>query len=225
MSSQYGSTDMASSQQRSIIGGGAVANGIIANVLAQVLNTRLQRKAKAIIISSLEFLLTDLSILLTALNLEIEDDGIKIGIYVVVGFAALYAAALVIFLLVHASFFTDKNSTTEKEVEDAFSKTNAAPLVDGFLELPFPAKFGGNTWFLPYIMWSFFLAIIVTSSVLFAFEYDQISGTTVAALSTGGLLLYQITSDFSEYWVLSRNQEIVEASAAGGDEAFVEDDK
>jgi hypothetical protein len=65
----------------------------------------------------------------------------------------------------------------------------------------------------------------VTSAVLFAFEYEQISGTTVAALSTGGLLLYQITSDFSEYWVLSRNQEIVEASAAGGDETFAEDDK
>lgn len=56
--------------------------------------------------------------------------------------------------------------------------------------------------------------------MLFAIEYDQISGTTVAALSTAGLLLYQITSDFSEYWVLSRNQEIGDAPAGVDDDGL-----
>lgn len=35
----------------------------------------------------------------------------------------------------------------------------------------------------------------------------DIPQATTAVLSASALLLYQITSDFSEYWVMSRNQE------------------
>ena len=124
-----------------------------------------------------------------------------------VGIGAFYVLALSMFLFIHAMCFTAKEGvTTVKEVEDSYTKTNAVPLIDSILELPLPAKFRGSTWYLPYIMWSFFAVIVAASTVLFVIERDQVSDSTTAALVTACLLLYQLTGDFSEYWVLSRNQ-------------------
>ena len=124
-----------------------------------------------------------------------------------IGIGAFYALAVSMFLFVHATCFTSKEGlTTAQEVEDSYAKTNGVPIIDGLLELPFPAKYNGNIWYLPYIMWGFFVAIVAATSVLFAIERDQVTNSTLATLVAGCLLLYQVTSDFSEYWVLSRNQ-------------------
>ena len=187
--------------------GQAFASETVDIILNQILVTRLQRKAKSVITTSLQFLVTDLVILLTAIDYEVEDEAMKVGIYVMIGIGAFYALALSMFLFIHAACFTSKEGlTTAKEVEDSYTKTNGFPVIDGLLELHFPAKFRGSTWYLPYIMWSFFAAIVAATSVLFAIERDQVTNSTLAALVTACLLLYQVTSDFSEYWVLSRNQ-------------------
>jgi hypothetical protein len=202
--------------------GGVLTPEALDILLSQIMTTRLQRKAKGIITSCVELLITDLSIIYTTLNYEIPNGGIKIGMTVMIVLAALYSLLMAIFLFVHSECYAPKNTKPIMEVEAAFARTNSnPPPIDGILELLFPAKFKGNVWYLPYIGWGIAVSIALSCALMFLAVQDQVSGTTVAGLSTGGILLYQITSDFSEYWVLSRNhnQIAIEVGVEGNGEA------
>jgi len=186
--------------------GGGLEKKALEHLLAQIMTTRNQRKAKGIITSCVEFLIMDLSMIYTALNYEIPNGGIKIGMTVVIVLAGLYSLLMAVFLFVHSGKYAPKYTRPREDVETAFAETNSnRPPFDGILELAFPAKFKGNMWYLPYIGWGIAVSIALSCALLFLSIRDQVSGTTVAGLSAAGVLLYQITSDFSEYWVLSRN--------------------
>ena len=184
--------------------------GDVDGLLSQVLTTRLQSKSKAIIISNLEFLATDLALYLTISSYDIESDIIRYHFFAVLGVAALYAIVLGVFLFYHALVHTKQDTKTSQEVANAFTTTNHIPVFDGCLELPFPIMFKGSLWYVPYITWTIFGLIIAGGAFIFYTEWDMFSNTTMAEVTAGILLLYQITSDFSEYWVLSRNQVEIE---------------
>ncbi len=98
---------------------------------------------------------------------------------------------------------------TTDRVENAYARTNRLPLIDGFLELPFPVVFRGSWWILPYVAWLTCGVSLGGCSYLFYLVRDKLDMASLATLCAGALLLYQITSDFSEYWVHSRNREEV----------------
>ena len=148
--------------------------GPINDLLTHILRTRLQRRAKSIIVSGLEFLITDLAILFLVIDLNIQNEQVELGLFIVAGIGAIYVLSLCVFLLVHASCVLDaKKTNTTKEIEEAFTETNKIPLVDGLFELAFPAKFRGNVWYLPYIMWGFCVAIILSGAILYAFTVNE----------------------------------------------------
>ena len=202
--------------------GGVLTPEALDILLSQIMTTRLQRKAKGIITSCVELFITDLSIVYTTLNYEIPNGGVVVGMTVVIALAALYSLLMAIFLFVHAEFYAPKNTKPIMEVEAAFARTNSnPPPIDGILELLFPATFKGNLWYLPYIGWGIAGSIALCCAIMFLIIQDQVTASTFAGLSTGGILLYQITSDFSEYWVLSRNQNqiVIEGGVEGNGEA------
>lgn len=98
---------------------------------------------------------------------------------------------------------------TTDRIENAYAKTNRVPLIDGILELAFPIIFRGNWWVLPYVAWLACSVVIGSCAFLFYVVRDQIDMSAMATLAAGALLLYQVTSDFSEYWVHSRHREEV----------------
>ncbi len=199
----------------------------ISDLLDKVLKTRLQRKAKAVVISGVEFLLVDLAVLSDALEMELGSTYQKAGVATILGGSAVYVVVLSLFIFFHA--LRDKvDSSTTQEVEDAYNKTNKIPIWDGIMELPFPIKFKGKNWYFPYLAWGWAAFIIIWGMIFFGFGLEGpkdggvaagLTTTTLAALSAGAVLLYQITSDFSEYWVQSRpiNRED-EEEEDGGDE-------
>ena len=173
------------------------------NLLSLVLTTRLQRKVKTILISSFEFIFTVAAIFLAVNENEMINDEAKLRLFIFLCVSGLYTLHLALFLSAHALFYLPKNTKTSEEVEEAFTATNKCPL-DGLLECPLPAKFKGSIWFLPYIMWVLFITIFVAGAILF---YGiELETSTLATTGAGALLLYEVTSDFAEYWVFSRNQ-------------------
>jgi len=87
--------------------------------LGRILQTRLQRKAKSVILSSLEFLIVDLAVLVSALQLEF-DEYKQYGVYAILGGSALYVVGISIFLFDHAMRQLTDSSTT-KGVETSLS--------------------------------------------------------------------------------------------------------
>lgn len=183
-------------------------------VLNTILNSRLQRKAKSIILSCVEFLVVDLAILLTYLKYEIENASVEFFLRVTLYAGAAYGAILALFLFVHASCFVGKvdNQQTSLRIENAYARTNKLPFVDGVLELPFPFIYKGDFWYLPYLTWSICAGLTSFSVFLLYSVRDQLDMVAYSTLGAGALLLYQITSDFSEYWVHSRHRQ---SSAVG----------
>eukprot|EP00551_Chaetoceros_affinis_P002047 CAMPEP_0203661174 /NCGR_PEP_ID=MMETSP0088-20131115/59463_1 /ASSEMBLY_ACC=CAM_ASM_001087 /TAXON_ID=426623 /ORGANISM="Chaetoceros affinis, Strain CCMP159" /LENGTH=199 /DNA_ID=CAMNT_0050523823 /DNA_START=13 /DNA_END=612 /DNA_ORIENTATION=+ len=187
----------------------------VEDLLNYVLRTRLQRKAKSIIMSGIEFLAVDLAILFVSINLD-KNVNIELGLFILAIIGAVYVFVLVTFIFIHAWCFTPDESIKMKpkeEVEEAFAGTNSQPpILDGFLELPFPAKFRGNgcAWWLPYLGWSISAAIIISGAVLYLIAEADMTPGSSAALAAASLLLYQISSDFAEYWVFSGNQVLEE---------------
>eukprot|EP00551_Chaetoceros_affinis_P001604 CAMPEP_0203638942 /NCGR_PEP_ID=MMETSP0088-20131115/4815_1 /ASSEMBLY_ACC=CAM_ASM_001087 /TAXON_ID=426623 /ORGANISM="Chaetoceros affinis, Strain CCMP159" /LENGTH=236 /DNA_ID=CAMNT_0050493689 /DNA_START=362 /DNA_END=1072 /DNA_ORIENTATION=+ len=195
----------------------AAAAGLstIDNLLSTILNSRLQRKAKSIILSSVEFLIVDFAVLQTYLQLEIQNPAITNGLRISLFVGAAYVAALALFLFVHSFVFLRvTNMKTTDRIENAYAKTNRIPLLDGILELPFPVVFRGSWWILPYVAWLACGSVIGVSSYLFWVVREELDMTALATLAAGALLLYQITSDFSEYWVHSRHREEVNGGTA-----------
>lgn len=246
---------MAKASTTALLGGAST-------LLDKVLHSRLQRKAKSIIMSCLQFIFVELALFATALDLlknnrnvqeqEREDGGEdedswwfrnvsteRIGTYAVLAASASYAAFVCIFVYIHSvtskplksrpgpdgemGTIDDENmeSKTTKAVESAYARSNKIPILDGILELPFPAKFKGNFWYLPYFAWAWAGACIGSGVFVFLFvlpnggdeeeggeddeNRNELNHTTQAALSAAALLLYQVSSDFSEYWVQSRH--------------------
>jgi cytochrome bd-type quinol oxidase subunit 1 len=125
----------------------------------------------------------------------------------VIGLSALYVILLCTFLFFHALKFPFKHTSTSHEVEDAYDSTNQFPAIDGLLELGFPLKFKGKYWRLPYVVLAICFMICSAGVALYFEERENISETTKTALVAAMLLLFQISTDFSEYWVYTRNQD------------------
>lgn len=107
----------------------------IENLFDQILRTRLQRRAKSILVSGLEFLITDLAILFLAIDLNIQNKQVELGLFIVTGIGALYVLSLCVFLFVHASCYLNaKKMNTTAEIEEAFAKKQMQfPLLMVFL--------------------------------------------------------------------------------------------
>lgn len=199
----------------------AAIGDITNDILGRFLNTKLQRKAKSVISTAVQFILTDALILLqiSDVNQIIDvNKGISWEFWTITGLSIAYVLSLIIFLIVHASKLP-QNQWVKKEVEEAFEKTNSNAMLDGFMELPFPAKFKGiGGWYIPYIFWGIFLLFLITILILYIIIGDDVQRSTVLTYCVAVLQVYQLTSDFSEYWVYTRNplflEETVEAKVA-----------
>lgn len=191
------------------------STAITDDILGSFLNTRLQRKAKSVISTAVQFILTDALILLNVSNInEIKkfDDTISWELWAITGISIGYVLSIIIFLIVHAARLPKTQWVTD-DVEEAFEKTNNVAMFDGLLELPYPAKFKGiGTWYLPYIFWGIFGLFLTAILILYILVADEVESSTVVAYAVAVLQVYQLTSDFSEYWVYTRNPVQLEES-------------
>ena len=187
-------------------------------ILGKILNSRLQRKAKSVILSCVEFLAVDYAIFLTYADFEIENQNMKNGLNVSLIAGAIYIAFVALFLFVHSMIFLKvKDMQTNQKIEDAFEKTNRIPFLDGILEAVFPIMFKGHYWYFPYITWLVCIAVVGFNAFVFYSIRDQLTSVVTLTLLAGALLFYQITSDFSEYWVHSRHRESTTTLASTDD--------
>mmetsp|Transcript_9200 Transcript_9200/g.13505 ORF Transcript_9200/g.13505 Transcript_9200/m.13505 type:complete len:211 (-) Transcript_9200:37-669(-) len=181
----------------------SVPSGLIKGVhklLEQVLSNRANGKVKDVAMSGLETLVICAALFMSFMDMDIEN---WLETYIILGASASYAILLSVLCIIHSSC-TPKGTTT-KQVEDAYTATNLFPIIDGILELGFPVIFGGKMWYLPLIMWVFFLAILISGILFFGKIETNLTDKGMAV--TEALLLYQMTSDFAEYWTHTRNQE------------------
>ena len=174
-----------------------VSSDITDDILGSFLNTKLQRKAKTAISTGVQFILTDALILLQVSDfaqIKKIDTGISWELWVITALSIAYVLSLIIFLIVHAARLP-KNQWVTAEVEEAFEKTNGIAMFDGFLELPFPARFRGiGTWYIPYIFWGIFLAFLIAMLVLYILVADEVESSTVVAYAVAVLQVFQMTS-------------------------------
>jgi len=184
-----------------------VSVSVISDLLDKVLNTKLQRKAKTIIMTCVQFIFTNAFILLNvAEGAKNQDASVGTGIYVMIGIAIAYVVAVALFLLIFALCNGDVMFETTKEIEEAYAKTNASPVIDGILEIPLAFRFKGPKWWVVLIFWGLFIGIGVPFVVLVLVlpDFDVHSATSVAVVAAI-FELYEITSDFAEYWIYTRN--------------------
>lgn len=188
-----------------------VINDGISILLDKVLKTRLQRRAKSIIISSVQFILLALAILLIAIDLEYEKKVHQVIAYGLIGASMCYVFFIMVLLFFHAKALP-KNLKTTMDVEVAYSRTNMIPLLDSIFEIHFPLRFRGKKWYFPYIIWGLSAGLVAGTVAIFLLIRDKISASTMSLMISAALILYQITGDFAEYWVHSRNQSTVDSS-------------
>ena len=106
----------------------------ISSLLDKVLNTKVQRKAKTIIMTVVQFVLTTTFIIMNAAEqAETQNKSISQGLKLMTGISIAYVVGLAIFLLIHALTRGGAVYQANPEVEDAYAKTNQVPVFDGIL--------------------------------------------------------------------------------------------
>jgi len=185
-----------------------MASATVEKLLDKVLNTKLQRKAKAVIMTCVQFILTNTFIVLNiAEEAELQNKNISQGLKVVVGISIAYAIGISLFLLIHSTSKDDGFSyQTNMDIEEAYEKTNKFTVLDGILEIPLAIKFKGPLWWIIWIFWVLFVALAVLFIVLIAsLPNFEIKNSTSVAIGAAIFELYEITADFSEYWIYTRH--------------------
>jgi hypothetical protein len=181
-------------------------------LLDKVLKSRLQKKAKGVIVASCQYLLLGGFFITEVIRHDFESKVAERAAYTLAIGADVYVVSISVFLFIHAKRNPNRHSVLAEEVEDAYECTNQVPLFDGIAELVLPIKFRGDWWYLPYIAWAWFGAILGGNIWLFTSPFASWGDNGLASsavMSAALLILFSITSDFSEYWVRSRNQELV----------------
>ena len=191
----------------------------IEKLLSTVLTSRVQRKAKDIVRAGINYVVFCMVILQTSTDIIGPTQNnltTFAGLYEavmsssfgnVIGLSILFIFLLCAFIFVHATKFEPHAAAvTDEEVELAYEETNKHPAYDGILELKFPYRFKGPLWALPYFVLAVCIAIIVLGLMLYLDEQEEITETTSAALGGAVVVLLAVTTDFSEYWVHTRNQ-------------------
>lgn len=186
-----------------------MASASISSLLDKVLTTKLQRKAKTVIMTIVQFVLTNTFIVMSAAEqAETQNKTISQGLKLTIGISTAYTVLLACFLLIHGNMQGDSAYQTNSEIEDAYAKTNQVQLVDGLLEIPLAIKFKGPFWWLIWIFWALFLGIAVAFITLVIFLPDfEVNNSTSIAVSAAVFELYEITGDFSEYWIYTRHSQ------------------
>jgi len=177
------------------------------DLLDKVLNTKVQRKAKAVIMTCVQFILTNTFILMNVADeAKAQHHSVGTGLNVMIYIAIAYAVGVSIFLLIHALCLGNADYETNLEIEEAYEKTNSTPLFDGILEIPLAIRFKGHLWWLIWIFWGLFTGIGGTFVALIYIlpDFDTSNATSVA-VGAAVFELYEITSDFSEYWIYTRH--------------------
>jgi len=184
-----------------------MASATVEKLLDKVLNTKLQRKAKAVIMTCVQFILTNTFIVLNiAEKAELENKNISQGLKLVVGISVAYAIGISLFLLIHAMSKGGWSYQTNMDIEEAYEKTNQIAVIDGILEIPLAIKFKGPLWWIIWIFWVLFVALAVLFIVLIAsLPNFEIKNSTSVAIGAAIFELYEITADFSEYWIYTRH--------------------
>ncbi len=197
-------------------------------ILSQVLKTRIQRKAKGVIRSGINYLISTLVLFSSTSDVIIAKENIYEGAYILwkalmsSGFGILialsdfYVMLLCIFLFLHATTFPFDRHYTTRDVEKAYDRTNQYPAIDGILELGFPAKFKEKYWQFSYVILGISTSFIASGAVLYAMNFEHTSSTTTSALVATMVLLFQISADFSEYWVYTRHQRVKSSEDGSG---------
>lgn len=190
-----------------------MASTTVDKLLDKVMNTKLQRKAKAVIMTCVQFIFTNTVIVLNvAEKAESLNKNVSQGLKITVGISVAYAAGIAIFLLIHSMIKGDSIYQTNLDIEEAYEKTNQTPVFDGILEIPLAIRFKGPVWWLIWIIWALFLIIAALFVALVAFLPDfDVSNATSVAVGAAVFELYEITADFSEYWIYTRHTKKVTA--------------
>ena len=111
-----------------------MASASINSLLDKVLTTKIQRKAKTIIMTVVQFVLTNTFIVMNAAEqAETQNKRITQGLKITIGTSVAYTVGLAIFLLIHGMTQGGSTYQTSPEIEDAYAKTNQVPVVDGIL--------------------------------------------------------------------------------------------
>ena len=188
-------------------------------LLDTVLKSRVQRKAKDIVRDGINYILFIVVLLQTSPDItgSADDNLSTLGkLYYaimmtsfgnIVGVSLVFILLLSLFIFWHAvRFHPCLKAVTNHEVESAYEATNEYPAIDGFLELSFPYRFKGSMWALPYFVLAGCVSIISLGLVVYLDEYEHVTKVTSGALGASAIELLVVATDFSEYWVHTRNQ-------------------
>ena len=192
----------------------------IDKLLEMVLKSRVQRKAKDIVRSGINYLFFIAVVLQTSPDIIGATDAnltTPSGLYEaimsssfgnVIGMSIVFIVLLSSFIFWHATkFHKCMKAVTDEAVENAYEQTNKYPAFDGLLELVFPYRFKGYMWAFPYFVLAICSYILLLGLMLYLDEQENMTQVTSGALGASALQLLAVATDFSEYWVHTRNQE------------------
>lgn len=173
----------------------------LSSLQSTILKNRALRKAKSIAATGLEFILA-IATLLSAVKEEwgeFADPGAIAWMVI----AILLAVAISVGTLCHAYCVTSAASNasiTNKELEDAYARTNKIPIVDGILEIPLSFRYGGACFVIA--CWCSFL-VFFFGTVVILISVEGASDYAAAAL-LAVFAFFHMTGDLCEYWVHTR---------------------
>ncbi|KAL7566184.1 hypothetical protein ACA910_011259 [Epithemia clementina (nom. ined.)] len=174
----------------------------LSNLLDSVILNRNKRRAKQVVKTGIEFLMS-VALLLYTIHEQENDYGIAPSGLALAMISMSYVCAIMFFITVHAYRLPPEFHTTPA-IEEAYKKTNNWPIIDGFMEIPLPYRFGGAV--VAYTFWSVFFLLFLVLMVTLALTY---SGPYVLSSFLATFTLYDLTSELCEYWVHTRPQNMM----------------
>lgn len=180
---------------------GQVAATALSSLLDIVILNQNKRKAKNIVMNSVQFIVSVIAIL-HQVDVDGEPGGIEPEGLVLGSIAILYAVMVIVSVMCHAASLPPNHRTT-MEVEEAYKATNEKPIIDGILEIRLAQQFGCQGFC--YGLWAVFAGIVSLLVVTLSISY---SAPYVISSLLAVMTLYQMTSDSCEYWVHTRPQNL-----------------
>jgi hypothetical protein len=181
---------------------GKLAANALSSLLDLVILNRNKRKAKNIVMTSVQFILS-LFVLLNQVEAdtggEIDRQSLVLGII-----AILYGAIIIICVMFHARWYLSPDHQTKMEVEEAYKGTNDKPIIDGILEIWLARQFGCPKFC--YVLWMMYAAFFALLVLALITSYN--SAPYVLSSLLAMMTLYQMTSDVCEYRVHTHQQNL-----------------
>lgn len=181
---------------------GQFAATALSSLLDIVILNQNKRKAKNIVMNSVQFIVA-VSALLHQVDVDQGENGGIVQEGLVLGsIAILYAVMVIVLVMCHAASLPP-NHRTKMEVEEAYKATNEKPIIDGILEIRLARQFGCQRFC--YSLWAVFAVLVSFLAYTLSISY---SAPYLTSSLLAGMTLYQMTSDSCEYWVHTRPQNL-----------------